>query len=113
MIIFSVRFHAPLFGGDRTFTSSTQIVHYKHDKLQINFVLNEVFFKPCVGKIAQNVFVGYISILIRPLCDNARTVPQVLKYWASRTHCAVTRRYETWLNVVSQEARLAGTIDVQ
>ena len=54
MIIFSVRLHAPLFGGDRNFTSSKLNVHYKHDKIQINFVFKRSLFKPCVGKIVQN-----------------------------------------------------------
>ena len=59
------------------------------------------------------LFVGYILVHLWPLCDDARTVPRVLTYWTSRTHCTVTQRYETWLKNVSQETKLAGTLEVQ
>jgi hypothetical protein len=77
------------------------------------FYIKRSLFKPCVGKIVQNVFVGYTLIHLRPLSDNARTAPRVLTYWASRIHCTLTQRYETWLNDVSQGTKLTGTTQVQ
>jgi hypothetical protein len=77
------------------------------------FYIKRSLFMPCVGKLVQNVFIGYILIHLRPLCDSAWTVPRVLTYWASRTHCTLTQRYETWLNGALWEIKLVGTMEVQ